>query len=67
MVQKILDLNKTHTHMEEKEIHHLSPEELEAVKEGIWQIENGLFLSHEEANKRIDEVLKNNNFPNKRK
>ena len=53
--------------MEEEEIYHLSPEELDVVKEGLWQIENGLFISHEEANKRIDEVLKNNHFPNKRR
>jgi predicted transcriptional regulator len=53
--------------MEEEEIYHLSPEELEAVKEGLWQIENGLFISHKEANKWIDEILKSSNFPNKSK
>ena len=51
--------------MEEEEIYHLSPEELKAVKEGIWQIENGLFLSHEESNKKIEELFKNNDFSDK--
>ena len=45
--------------MEDQEIYHLSPEELAAVNEGIWQIENGLFLSHGEANRRIEEILNN--------
>jgi predicted transcriptional regulator len=53
--------------MEEEEIYHLSPEELEAVQEGIWQIENGLFISHEEANKKVEELLKNNDFADKSK
>lgn len=43
--------------MEEEEIYHLSPDELKAVKEGLWQIENGLFISHEEANRRVEEAL----------
>jgi hypothetical protein len=43
--------------MEEEEIYHLSPEELEAVNEGIWQIENGFFISNEEANKRAEEII----------
>ena len=50
-----------------EEIHHLSPEELEAVKEGVWQIENGLFLSHEESNKKIEELLENYDFVDKSK
>jgi len=45
--------------MEEEDIYYLSPDELEAVKEGIWQIENGLFISHEEANRRIALILNN--------
>ncbi|MDB5089628.1 MAG: hypothetical protein JWR09_3622 [Mucilaginibacter sp.] len=53
--------------MEKEEIYHLSPEEMEAVNEGIWQIENGLFLSHEESNKKIEELLKNDDFTNKSK
>jgi len=45
--------------MEEEEIYHLSPEEMEAVNEGIWQIEHGLFISHEESNRRVEEALQN--------
>jgi len=29
-----------------------------AVKEGIEQIENGQYLSHEEANRQVEEWLK---------
>jgi len=50
---------------EDEEIYHLSPEELEAVNEGIWQIENGFFFSNEEACRHFDEALKNNSFTNK--
>ncbi len=48
-------------HFEEKfdEVHIMSPGEIEAVVEGIRQIENGQWLSNKEANKRIDESFKN--------
>jgi len=58
MVQKTLDLNKP-INMEEEEIYHLSPEELEAVEEGLWQIETGLFFSNEEANRRVEKFSGN--------
>ena len=40
-----------------EDIYKLSPDELKAVKDGIDQIENGAFLSNEEANKLIDKCL----------
>jgi gamma-glutamylcyclotransferase (GGCT)/AIG2-like uncharacterized protein YtfP len=36
----------------------MSPEEIEAVEDGIAQIKNGQWVSHEEANREIDEWLK---------
>lgn len=39
-------------------VYNLSPEEMAAVKEGIEQIENGQYLSHEEANRQVEEWLK---------
>ncbi|RYU87924.1 hypothetical protein EWM62_15640 [Mucilaginibacter terrigena] len=39
------------------EIYKLNPEEFEAVKEGIAQIESGLFVSEAEANRTIDKCL----------
>ncbi len=45
---------------EEQEIYEMSPEEVEAVNEDIQQIENGQWISHEEANRRIDGFLKKN-------
>ena len=40
------------------EMYKLGPEEEEAVNEGIDQLKNGLFVSNEESNRRIDEWLK---------
>jgi predicted transcriptional regulator len=39
-------------------VYQLSAEEIVAVNEGIEQIENGQYLTHEESNKRADEWLK---------
>jgi hypothetical protein len=38
-------------------IYRLSEEERKAVEDGITQMENGFWMSDEEANKKIDEVL----------
>ncbi|HEY4195025.1 MAG TPA: hypothetical protein VGM63_05795 [Mucilaginibacter sp.] len=40
------------------EVYEMSPGEIEAVNEGLEQLKNGQWLSHEEANKQIDEWLK---------
>jgi len=40
------------------EVYKLSPEEIAAVNEGIEQIKNRQYLSHEEANRQIEEWLK---------
>jgi predicted transcriptional regulator len=47
-------------HFEEKfdEVYIMSPTEIEAVEDGIGQIENGQWITNEEANKRVDEWLK---------
>lgn len=47
-------------HFEEKfdEAYIMSPAEIEAVEDGIRQIENGQWITNEEANRRIDGVLK---------
>jgi hypothetical protein len=39
------------------DVYKLSPDELKAVNEGIEQIDNGLFLTNDEANKLIDKCL----------
>jgi predicted transcriptional regulator len=41
-----------------EEIYHLSQAEINAVTEGINQIADGNFLTHEEANKQVEEWLK---------
>jgi predicted transcriptional regulator len=41
-----------------EDVYQLSEEEAEAVQEGIDQIENGFWISNEEANKRIDALLR---------
>ncbi len=41
-----------------KGIYKMSPAEIEAVNEGIAQIENGQWISNEEANKIFDKCLK---------
>jgi hypothetical protein len=41
-----------------EDIHILSPKESAAIEEGIGQIENGQWITNEEANKRADEWLK---------
>jgi len=38
-------------------VYHLSQEEIVAVNEGIEQIEKGMFVTNEEANKLIDKCL----------
>ncbi|QEC76658.1 hypothetical protein [Mucilaginibacter ginsenosidivorax] len=38
-------------------VYQLSPEEIIAVNEGIEQIEKGMFVTNEEANKLIDKCL----------
>jgi hypothetical protein len=43
--------------IESDEIYALSPEEIEAVKDGIDQIEKGLAISNEEARKIFDKCL----------
>jgi hypothetical protein len=47
-------------HFEEKfdEVYIMSPEEIEAVEDGIEQINNGQSISHEEARKHFEEWLK---------
>jgi len=39
------------------EVYEMSPEEIEAVKEGIAQLDNGQWITNKEANKRADEWL----------
>jgi hypothetical protein len=36
----------------------MSVDEIEAVKDGLEQLKNGQWISHEEANREIDEWLK---------
>jgi len=43
---------------ESNEIYEMSPDEIEAVKDGIRQIESGQSMPHEEVKRRIDEWLK---------
>jgi hypothetical protein len=43
--------------IESDDIYVLSPEEVEAVKDGIDQIEKGLAISNEEARKIFDKCL----------
>ena len=47
-------------HFEEKfdEVYIMSPEEIEAVEDGRRQIENGEWITNEEANRRIDDFFK---------
>jgi predicted transcriptional regulator len=47
-------------HFEEKcdEIYIVSPAEIEAVEDGIRQIENGQWVSHEESDKHMDQLLR---------
>jgi predicted transcriptional regulator len=40
------------------EVYEMSPGEIEAVNEGLEQLKNGQWISHEEANKQVDEWLK---------
>jgi len=42
----------------EESVYKMSDEEKAAVQEGIDDIEAGRFITHEEANRRIDELLK---------
>jgi len=39
-------------------VYQMSDAEREAVEDGIRQIENGQWISHEESNKRFEELLK---------
>ena len=43
---------------ESNEIYEMSPGEIEAVKEGLEQLKNGQWISHEESNNHVDEWLK---------
>lgn len=43
---------------ESNEIHAMSPDEIDAVKDGIRQIENGQSISHEEVKRQMNEWLK---------
>ena len=43
---------------EHEEFHQMSPGEIEAVNEGLEQLRNGQWISHEEANRQVDEWLK---------
>lgn len=52
-ISRVFDLNA-----QIDDIYQMSQEETDAVNEGLNQIEKGLFLSHEESNKRVDEWLK---------
>ncbi|HTD97637.1 MAG TPA: hypothetical protein VK668_00045 [Mucilaginibacter sp.] len=51
-ISRVIDLE---TRMDE--IYEMSPEEIEAVKEGIAQLDNGQWVSNDEANKMIDKCL----------
>ncbi len=51
-ISRVIDLE-----VQIDEVYRLSPDEFNAVKEGIDQINSGLFLSNDEANKRIDKCL----------
>lgn len=39
------------------QIYHLNKDEQTAINEGIAQLDNGMFLSNEEANKQADRCL----------
>lgn len=41
-----------------EEVYKLSEEQLSVVEEGLVQLKNGQFLTHEEANAEIEEWLK---------
>jgi len=43
-------------------VYQMSDAEREAVEEGIRQIENGQWITNEEANKHIEEWLKNKDY-----
>jgi len=43
----------------EEEVYHLSPEQIAGIEEAKEQIKNGRFLTNEEANKEVQEWLKN--------
>lgn len=47
-----------HLESEIEDVYHLSPEEREAVNEGLTQIKNGQFLTNEEINAKFDKWLK---------
>jgi predicted transcriptional regulator len=52
-ISRLIDLEE-----QMEDVYQLSPEETNAVNEGLDQIKNGLYFSHEESNKRADEWLK---------
>lgn len=49
------------------DVYKMSPGEIEAVKEGLTQLDNGQWITNEEANKRADEWLENNSHRNSKK
>ncbi|MEO6978913.1 MAG: hypothetical protein ABI113_11065 [Mucilaginibacter sp.] len=51
-ISRIIDLE-----IELDEVYKLSPDELNAVNEGINQIDSGMFVTNEQANKIIDKCL----------
>ncbi|HEY8658849.1 MAG TPA: hypothetical protein VIL78_07415 [Hanamia sp.] len=60
--RELLNLIARAIQLEEQfeDIYVMSPGEIAAVEDGIKQIKNGQWVSHEEATKRIDEWLKKN-------
>ena len=52
-ISRIIDFE-----LKANEIYKMSSEEIEAVNEGLEQLKNGQWISHEEANKQTDEWLK---------
>jgi len=52
-ISRIIDLE-----LKIDEVYQLSPEEAKSVKEGLDQLDNGQWISNEEANKRADKWLK---------
>ena len=44
--------------MAKEKIYVMSPEEIQAVEDGLQQFKNGQWITHEQANKEIDEWIK---------
>ena len=52
-ISKVIDIE-----LHANDIHIMSPAEIEAVNDGLAQLENGQWITNEESNKRVDEWLK---------